>query len=74
MGRLAGKIAVVTGGADGIGRAICAAMAREGAYVFVSDIDDAKGETFAAELRSAGQKADLLGGSILSKPRMVADK
>ena len=57
MDRLVGKIAVVTGGADGIGHAICAAMAREGAHVFVSDIADAKGEAFAAELRRAGQKA-----------------
>jgi NAD(P)-dependent dehydrogenase (short-subunit alcohol dehydrogenase family) len=58
MGRLEGKIAVVTGGADGIGHAISAAMAGEGAHVFISDIEDAKGKAFAAELREAGQQAD----------------
>lgn len=58
MGRLAGKISVVTGAADGIGHAISEAMAREGAHVFVSDIDDAKGSAFVAALREAGYAAD----------------
>lgn len=57
MGRLEGKVAVVTGAADGIGHAIVAGMAREGATVFLSDIDDAKGEALAAELRAGGGKA-----------------
>jgi NAD(P)-dependent dehydrogenase (short-subunit alcohol dehydrogenase family) len=50
MGRLEGKTAVVTGGADGIGHAIADAMTREGAHVFVGDIDDAKGGAFVADL------------------------
>ena len=58
MGRLDGKIAVVTGGADGIGHAISEAMVREGAHVFVSDIDDKKGTAFVEALRGAGGKAD----------------
>ena len=60
MGRLAGKTAVVTGGADGIGHAIADAMTREGAHVFVGDIDDAKGSAFVADLVKAGRKADYL--------------
>jgi NAD(P)-dependent dehydrogenase (short-subunit alcohol dehydrogenase family) len=60
MGRLNGKIAIITGGADGIGYAISEAMAREGAHVFVSDIDDAKGEAFAEKLRRSGSKADYI--------------
>jgi NAD(P)-dependent dehydrogenase (short-subunit alcohol dehydrogenase family) len=60
MGRLEGKTAIVTGGADGIGHAIADAMTREGAYVFVGDIDDKKGSTFVAELDKAGRKADYL--------------
>ncbi len=58
MGRLAGKIAVITGAADGIGHAIAAGMAREGAHVVMGDIDDAKGEAAAAALREAGLSAD----------------
>ncbi len=54
MDRLINKIAIVTGAADGIGHAISAAMAREGAYVFVADINDAKGQAFAAELTGQG--------------------
>ena len=44
MGRLEGKVAVVTGAADGIGHAIAEGFAREGAHVFLSDIDDKKGQ------------------------------
>jgi NAD(P)-dependent dehydrogenase (short-subunit alcohol dehydrogenase family) len=60
MGRLEGKTAVVTGGADGIGHAIADAMTREGAHVFVGDIDDGKGSAFVADLVKAGRKADYL--------------
>ena len=58
MARLAGKTAVITGAADGIGHAIAVAMAREGAHVFLSDIADQKGEGFAADLRAEGHRAD----------------
>lgn len=58
MGRLQGKIAVVTGGADGIGHAISEAMAREGAHVFVSDIADDKGRAFVEAVRQSGGSAD----------------
>lgn len=57
-GSLKGKIAVVTGAADGIGHAISKAMAEEGAHVVMGDIDDAKGEAAAKALRDAGGKAD----------------
>lgn len=48
MGQLSGKIALVTGGASGIGRASAEMMAREGATVIVSDIDTQGGERVAA--------------------------
>ncbi|MHA1518009.1 MAG: SDR family NAD(P)-dependent oxidoreductase, partial [Alphaproteobacteria bacterium] len=40
MRRLEDKIALVTGGGGGIGRAVCETFAREGAHVVVADIDD----------------------------------
>jgi len=58
MKRLAGKVAIVTGGADGIGQAISAGMAREAAHVFVADIDDAKGAAVIAALKTAGGQAE----------------
>lgn len=54
------KVAVVTGGASGIGRATAAALAAEGARVVVADIDRDKGEAAASALRAEGRKADYL--------------
>ena len=50
MNRLAGKTCVVTGGARGIGKAICAAFVAEGADVVLTDIDRASGAAAAAQL------------------------
>jgi NAD(P)-dependent dehydrogenase (short-subunit alcohol dehydrogenase family) len=45
--RLVGKVAVVTGGASGIGRAMCERFAAEGAKVAVADLDEPGGTTLA---------------------------
>jgi NAD(P)-dependent dehydrogenase (short-subunit alcohol dehydrogenase family) len=50
--RLKGKSAVVTGGAQGIGRAIVLGLAREGANVAVADVQRDKAEAVAAEARN----------------------
>ena len=52
--RLRDKVAIVTGGASGIGKGICAALAREGARVAVADIDVQKADALAAELAAQG--------------------
>jgi NAD(P)-dependent dehydrogenase (short-subunit alcohol dehydrogenase family) len=52
MGQADGKIAVVTGGASGIGAACAETLAREGAKVVLTYIDDARGHEIAADIRS----------------------
>ena len=57
MGQVEGKVAIVTGGASGIGAACAATLAREGAKVVVTDVDDAGGQ---AVIGSAGGEAIFL--------------
>lgn len=57
MGRVQDKVAVVTGGALGIGRASAIALAREGAKVVVADIDEANGNETVEEIGHAGGEA-----------------
>jgi NAD(P)-dependent dehydrogenase (short-subunit alcohol dehydrogenase family) len=47
---LAGRVCIVTGGAQGIGEACARRFAREGAKVVIADLDDTKGQALAAEL------------------------
>ena len=54
MARLKDKVAVVTGGALGIGAAICRRMVEEGAAVAILDVMDEAGAALAENLRSAG--------------------
>ena len=55
QGRLEGKIAIVTGGAQGQGAAIASAFVAEGARVVIADIAEAAGEALAAELGDAAR-------------------
>ena len=55
--RLAGKVAVVTGGGSGIGRGIVLAMAQEGADIAIPDIQVINADMVAAEVKALGRKA-----------------
>ena len=63
MGRLDGKIAIVTGAASGFGRTIAVRFVQEGARVVVVDLDDARGRDVVAEL---GDAARLVVGDVSS--------
>lgn len=54
MGRVEGKVAIVTGGASGIGKASCLLLAKEGAKVAVTDINDEAGKKVVSEIKGNG--------------------
>jgi 3-oxoacyl-[acyl-carrier protein] reductase len=55
--RLENKVAVITGGAQGIGRAIALGMAREGAKVVVADLQSDKASAVANDIKALGSEA-----------------
>lgn len=57
MGRVNGKVVVVTGGSKGIGKAACLRAAQQGAIVAVTDIEDDKGKQVAEDIKSSGGQA-----------------
>ncbi|MFN4087770.1 MAG: SDR family NAD(P)-dependent oxidoreductase [Alphaproteobacteria bacterium] len=57
MGQVDGKVALVSGGASGIGQATCEILAREGAAVVVADVDDAGAAKVADGIAKAGGRA-----------------
>jgi NAD(P)-dependent dehydrogenase (short-subunit alcohol dehydrogenase family) len=58
LDRVKGKVAIVTGSANGIGEATAKMLAKEGASVAIVDIDDSNGKRVAREIKAAGDIAD----------------
>ena len=70
-GQVQGKVALVTGGSSGIGDAVAELLAREGASVVVTDIDDLRGPEVVARIKKAGHEAVFLHHDVTSEPRWV---
>lgn len=64
MSRLVGKVAIVTGGAGGIGAATVQALSASGASVAVVDVDESNAADIAAEVVASGGDAIALGGDL----------
>lgn len=76
MGQVNGKVAIVTGGARGIGAACARMLAREGAKVVVTDIDDNEGQALVDGLRKGGGEAMYLNQDVAVEgrwPEVIAE-
>ena len=75
MLRLDGRLALVTGGGNGIGRATCHALAQAGAHVAVTDLDQAAAEKVAAEVGGEAHRLDVADeGQVRKVVAAVADR
>lgn len=74
--RLKDKVAIVTGGASGIGKAMCKALAAEGASVVVVDLDGQKGKEAAKEIgaKSISLQADVTSSASMNKMAEEVDR
>jgi NAD(P)-dependent dehydrogenase (short-subunit alcohol dehydrogenase family) len=72
MGRLDGKIAIITGAASGIGRGTALCLAREGCAVVAADLNSQGGESVIGEIAAAGGRAVFQHTDVASEPAIKA--
>ncbi len=71
-GQLDGKVAIVTGGGSGMGRATSLLFAREGAAIVVADIQDEGGQRTVAQIEDLGGKASFIHTDTANEDQIVA--
>jgi 3alpha(or 20beta)-hydroxysteroid dehydrogenase len=71
-GKLQGRVALVTGGARGLGAAAAAALAAEGAAVLITDVLDEDGEATAASIASRGAQAGYMHHDVRDEGQWLA--
>src|SRR3569833_3963329 len=70
-GQVQGKVALITGGASGIGAAVAELLAREGASVVITDIDDLGGPDVVAAINKECGHASFLNQDVTSELRWI---
>lgn len=70
-GRVDGKVALVTGGASGIGRGCAERLAAEGAVVVVTDLQDHKGEEVVQAITKVGGRANYLHHDVIEEQAWI---
>lgn len=71
MGKLQGKVAVITGGASGIGAATARLFVSEGAKVVLVDLNEEKGKAFERELKALNAEALFIKANITSEAEVA---
>ena len=61
--KLSGKVALITGAANGIGRAIAERFANEGASVVIADLDNQTSQSVVTHIRENGGRADAMSAT-----------
>ena len=69
---IAGRVAVVTGGGNGVGRAICIQLARAGAAVWVNDLHGDRAERVVAEIEAEGGTAHAVVADVADRDAVPA--
>lgn len=65
MGKLEGKVVIITGGAGGIGSGMATAMAKEGAVIAIVDLNEEAGEKTVAELQTISPKSTFIQANLM---------